>query len=126
MGQQQLLLIVLGVIVVGIAVLVGILLFQQNAVDEKRDLVINESLHIAQIAQEYFRKPSSLAGGNNSFTGWQIPAQFVNGANGSYTATVSATQVIITGTGNEVVSGSDLIEVRTTVTRDSILTQVIH
>jgi hypothetical protein len=126
MGQQQLLLIVLGVIIVGIAVLVGILIFQQSAVDEKRDLVINESLHIAQLAQQYFRKPGSLAGGNNSFTGWQIPQQFVNGANGSFTAIVSATQVEITGTGNEVVSGNDLIQVKAIVTRDSIRTEIIH
>ena len=73
MGQQQLLLIVLGVIIVGIAVLLGIMLFQQNSVDEKRDLVINEILHISQIAQQFYLKPTSLAGGGNSFTGWQIP-----------------------------------------------------
>ncbi|MBP9583315.1 MAG: hypothetical protein KBE38_14235, partial [Ignavibacterium sp.] len=93
MGQQQLLLIVLGVIIVGIAVLLGIMLFQQNSVDEKRDLVINESLHIAQLAQQYYLKPSSLAGGNHSFTGWDIPVQFKSGANGSFTADVNATYV---------------------------------
>jgi len=37
MGQQQLLLIVLGVIVVGIAVIVGINLFTVNAVSSNRD-----------------------------------------------------------------------------------------
>ena len=126
MGQQQLLLIVLGVIIVGIAVLVGILLFQQNSIDEKRDLVINEILHISQIAQQYYLKPTSLAGGGNSFTGWQIPAQFASGANGSFVAIVSPTQVEITGTGNEIVSGSDLIQVKAIVTRDSVVTQIIH
>ena len=34
MGQQQLLLIVLGVIIVGIAVILGIILFRQNSIDE--------------------------------------------------------------------------------------------
>ena len=126
MGQQQILLIVLGVIIVGIAVLVGILLFQHNSVEEKRDLVINESLHIAQLAQQYYLKPSSLAGGNNSFDGWDIPAQFSTGANGSYTALVNPTLVEITGTGNEIVSGGDLIQVKTFVTRDSVRTVVIH
>ncbi len=126
MGQQQLLLIVLGVIIVGIAVLVGILLFQQSSVDEKRDLVINEILHISQIAQQYYLKPTSLAGGGNSFTGWQIPVQFANGANGSYVALVSPSQVEITGTGNEIVSGSDLIQVKAIVTKDSVITQIIH
>jgi len=126
MGQQQLLLIVLGVIIVGIAVLLGIVLFQQNSVEEKRDLVINESLHIATLAQQFYLKPSSLAGGNNTFTGWDIPPQFSNGANGSYTAIVTPTLVEITGTGNEIVSGTDMIEVKTYVTRDSIRTEIIH
>jgi len=126
MGQQQLLLIVLGVIIVGIAVLLGIVIFQQSSVDEKRDLVINESLHIAQLAQQYYLKPSALGGGDNSFSGWTIPRQFQTGANGSFTATVDPNEVQIVGIGNEVVSGSDLIEVRTTVTRDSIWTEVIH
>jgi len=126
MGQQQLLLIVLGVIIVGIAILVGIMLFQQSSVDEKRDLVINEILHISQIAQQFYLKPTSLAGGGNSFTGWQIPAQFIHGANGDFTAVVTATQVEITGIGNEVVSGSDLIQVKAIVTRDSVVTQIIY
>jgi hypothetical protein len=127
LGQQQLLLIVLGVIIVGIAVVLGILLFQQNAVDQKRDLVINEILHISEIAQQYYRKPSSLGGGNNSFTGWDIPEQFKSGANGTYSAIVtSSTQVEITGTGNEIVSGSDLIQVKAIVTRSSVTTEIIH
>ncbi len=40
MGQQQLLLIILGVIIVGIAVAVGITMFQDNAVDQNRSAVI--------------------------------------------------------------------------------------
>ncbi len=44
MGQQQLLLIVLGVIIVGIAVILGIVLFRQNSIDQKRDLLINEGM----------------------------------------------------------------------------------
>ena len=42
MGQQQLLLIVLGVIVVGIAVVVGINLFNANATAANRDGVISD------------------------------------------------------------------------------------
>lgn len=126
MGQQQLLLIVLGVIIVGIAVLVGILLFQQNSIEEKRDMVINESLQIAQLAKAYYLKPTSLAGGNYSFAGWQVPKNFENGVNGSYTALVTANKVEIIGIGNEVVSGNDLIQIKTIITRDTIITEIIH
>ena len=43
MGQQQLLLIVLGVIVVGIAVVVGINLFSANAVSDRKSTRLNSS-----------------------------------------------------------------------------------
>ena len=43
MGQQQLLLIVLGVIVVGIAVVVGINLFNANSISSDRDGVVSRS-----------------------------------------------------------------------------------
>ena len=42
MGQQQLLLIVLGVIIVGIAVVVGINLFNANATNANRDAVVSD------------------------------------------------------------------------------------
>ena len=49
MGQQQLLLIVLGVIVVGVAVAFAIGLFRGNAITTKRDMLLNESGNIAAI-----------------------------------------------------------------------------
>ena len=42
MGQQQLLLIILGVIVVGIAVAVGITMFSDSAISANRDAVTND------------------------------------------------------------------------------------
>lgn len=126
MGQQQLLLIVLGVIIVGIAVLLGIILFRQGAIDNKRDLLINEGLTVANNAREYYFRPSSLGGGQYSFSGWQIPTQLSSTANGSYTASVTANQVEITGTGNELISGSDYIEVKFIITRDGIATEIIN
>ncbi len=126
MGQQQILLIVLGVIIVGIAVILGIVIFRQSSVDGKRDLLINEGMTVASNAKEYFYKPFGYGGGGNSFTGWQIPSQMLTSANGSYTATVNATSVEITGVGNELVSGTDYVEVKFTVTKDSVVTTVIH
>lgn len=126
MGQQQLLLIVLGVIIVGIAVLLGIVLFRQSSIDGKRDLLINEGMTVANNAKEYFHKPTPYGGGGYSFTGWQIPSQMTTSANGSYTAIVNPTNVEITGIGNELVSGTDLVEVKFIVTSDSLETIIIH
>lgn len=126
MGQQQLLLIVLGVIIVGIAILFGIILFRQNSIDHKRDQLINEGMVVANNAREYFHKPSVLGGGQYTFTGWEIPSQMVHSANGSYTANVGANTVEIIGTGNELVSGTDSVKVKFTVTGTGIQTMIIN
>ncbi len=102
MGQQQLLLIILGVIIVGIAVVVGINVFTASSTSANRDAVISDLTTLSNMAQQYYRKPSGLGGGNNAFTNWSIPAQLQGTGNGSYAATVNAGQVILTGTGNQV------------------------
>ena len=56
MGQQQLLLIVLGVIVVGVAVIIGINLFRANAIEQKRDNVMMECITLATQAQQHYLK----------------------------------------------------------------------
>lgn len=112
MGQQQLLLIILGVIVVGIAVAVGITMFQDNAVSANRDAVINDLVNLASRAQQFYRRPYGLGGGQGTFnTGGpnntgitsitQLTSKPLN-ANGSYVlGTVSATQVNLDGYGME-------------------------
>lgn len=101
MGQQQLLLIVIGVIIVGIAIVVGINLASTSAQSANRDAVIADLNNIGAFAQQYYRKPTSMGGGGNSFSGWTIPPSLVKTGNGTYTATVGATVVTIVGTGNE-------------------------
>lgn len=101
MGQQQLLLIVLGVIVVGIAVVVGINLFNANAVSSNRDGVVSDLNNLGAMAQQYYKKPTSMGGGGNAFTGWTLPAELDTTANGNYTVTVNAQSVTIQGYGTE-------------------------
>lgn len=102
MGQQQLLLIVIGVIIVGIAIVVGIQLASTSAQSGNRDAVIADLNNIGAYAQQYYRKPTTMGGGGNSFRGWTIPPSLTKTGNGTYTATVGATVVTIVGTGNEV------------------------
>jgi hypothetical protein len=103
MGQQQLLLIVLGVIVVGIAVVVGINLFNANAVSSNRDGVVSDLNNLGAMAQQFYKKPTSMGGGGNTFTGFALPAELDSTANGSYTAgfVVAAQSVTIVGYGTE-------------------------
>ncbi|MCL6495966.1 MAG: hypothetical protein K6T54_14485, partial [Ignavibacterium sp.] len=82
MGQQQLLLIVLGVIIVGIAVVVGINLFNANAEESAKDSLVSEGTNLGAMAQQFYKKPVAMGGGGNSFNNtsvtpnavWAIPA----------------------------------------------------
>ncbi len=58
MGQQQLLLIVLGVILVGVAVVLGIQYFGVGAEEGAKDELVAHSLIIGANAQEWFKKPA--------------------------------------------------------------------
>ena len=108
MGQQQLLLIILGVIVVGIAVAVGITMFNDSAVSANRDAVTNDLINLASRAQQFYRRPTALGGGGGSFATLTDISQIaktkkgsalVNG-NGSYTL-ATGNPVLITGVGTE-------------------------
>jgi hypothetical protein len=105
MGQQQLLLVVLGVIVVAIAVVVGFNMFNSNAISSNRDSIVSDLNNLGTMAQEYWRRPSAMGGGDRSFTGWTIPAHTDTTPNGTYAATVTAQTITIVGTGNEFYNG---------------------
>ena len=126
MGQQQLLLIVLAMILVGIAVIFAITLFRQKAVDSKRDLLVNEGGNIATDALEYYKKPAAFGGGGRSFLGWSIPASIVTTAAGYYVATIFRDSVVIIGTGNDVTTGTDSVKVQFSVYQDTYKTQIIN
>ena len=126
LGQQQLLLIVLGLIIVGVAIIVGINLFTANAVEAKRNGLTNELLHMASLAQQYYKTPIAYGGGERVFTGWVIPLPLVSTATGRYEATVQAQQVLLRGIGNELVTANDSVEVQMTVFPNDYSTVIIH
>ena len=115
MGQTQLLMIVLAVIIVGIAVAVGITQFSESAVTANRDAVAADCQLIVAKAQQWYRKPTSLGGGGNSFTGVTLAKLGISASNQnatSYTLTQTAgNQITVVGTGVEEspTSGSALV-----------------
>jgi hypothetical protein len=120
LGQQQLLLIVLGVIVVGIAVVVGINLFTANAVSSNRDGVVADLTNLGAMAQQYYRKPAAMGGGGYTFTNWSIVGTKLDTTpNGVYVPTVAAQSVTIVGTGNEK-NGATAIKHTATITSTAI------
>lgn len=119
MGQQQLLLIVLGVIIVGIAIVVGINLFNANAEQSAKDTMVSEGTNLGALAQQYYKKPKAMGGGGNNFSGFVIPTKLQNTPTGSWAASVTSTLVTLTGDPNDYTW-----TVTTRVYADSILSTV--
>ena len=127
MGQQQLLLIVLGVIIVGIAVVVGINVFTASATDSNRDAITADLTNLSSMAQQYYRKPTSLGGGGNTFTGWAVPSSLTQTSNMSaaVTPTVAAQSVTLVAVGNETgTDGSTKVKVTIVVSPTSLVTTI--
>lgn len=108
MGQQQLLLIILGVIIVGIAIAVGITMFASGSVQSNKDAIINDMNNLAANAYQHRIRPASMGGGagvyDNSMGGleWTIPAKLDTTENAYYTATsVGANNVVLLATSSQ-------------------------
>lgn len=104
MGQQQLLLIVLGVIIVGIAVVVGINLFNANAEESAKDTIVSEGTNLGALAQQFYKKPVALGGGGNAFnksggaaTEFTIPPKLKTTPSATWTVVNTDTTATFTG-----------------------------
>ena len=127
MGQQQLLMIVLALIIIAIAIAISVELFRANAIENKRDILIEETSALGTMALQYFKKPQEFGGGGQSFMGWKVPSHMNQTVNGNFiTANIQADEVRILGTGSEVVTGGDSIQVVTIVKVDEFYTIIIH
>jgi hypothetical protein len=99
MGQQQLLLIILAVLVIGIAIAIGVSLFTAQSVESNRDTMITDIENITAHAYQFYNRPTSIGGGGGTFAGYRIPAKMATNENGVYVASGgTATQITITGT----------------------------
>lgn len=86
MGQQQLLLLVLGIVIVGLAVVAGINAFDENNQKSQKDAILNEGFRIATDIQAHAIKPTQMGGG-----GGTLPANFADA--GIETETVDGSEV---------------------------------
>ena len=107
MGQQQLLLIILGVIIVGIAIAVGLSLFSAQSIESNRDAMINDINNLNAHAYQYYIRPVSMGGGGGTFVGYTIPLKMSSNDNATYVPS-GQTAVLVTFTGTSV-SGNGTI-----------------
>jgi type II secretory pathway pseudopilin PulG len=114
MGQTQILMIILAVIIIGIAVTVGITQFGESSLAANRDAVAGDCQRVIALSQQWAKKPASLGGGGNAFTGLTLAAIGVGAtnANGAVALAVGDENTITcTGTGNEKTSAGAAVTV---------------
>ena len=79
MGQQQLLLIVLVMILVGAAILVGMQIYDESNRETAITTMSKDLVNLSSIALNFYRTPTDLGGGGQSFTNskansnWKVP-----------------------------------------------------
>ena len=102
--QQQQLLIILGVMLVGIALVVGIQMLGEDAANENLEAVIADCTFLATQAQHWYKSPGNLEGGGRSFAHFALSAIGADSVNAHGTYSVSrltGESFVLTGTGIE-------------------------
>ncbi len=124
MGTQQLLLLVVVMIVVGVAITLASQLFDSNAEISTQDSIVSESFNLGSLAQQYYNKPREFAGGSKSFIGWLISASFDSTLNGTYSVEkISKEELILIGKPDSTKKYDWYV--KTTITRINMETEVV-
>jgi hypothetical protein len=128
MGSQQLLLIVLTMLLVGVALAIAISLFQANAVESSRNALIEDMLSLAGRAREYYSRPVRLGGGNRDFTNVTINILTARpeNENGRYYVISTTKNELVLGGKGRIVVGSDTIEVQMSIDEATSIIKIIH
>ncbi len=99
MGQQQILMVILGVIIVGIAIAVGIAQFGSSSISSAKDGLINDLNNLSINAFQYKSLPRSMGGGSGSYVGYNIPSKLQSNEDGTFSvSTTTATRVTFVAT----------------------------
>ena len=110
MGTQQILLIVLSVIIVGIAVAVGITMFNAQATNSNRQAIMGDMNNLASSALAFYKTPTTHGGGGNTWglldnlgnwLGYEWDGTICETGNGTYSITTAGDILTIIGLGTE-------------------------
>ena len=135
MGQQQILLIVLAAVIVGIAVVVGMQMMGESAIDANKRACTQDLLNLAAKAQQWWRTPTSLGGGGRTFaalsadsTGLAVLTHEPTTENGTLAIKTAgdASTVVLQITGIESADDDDLPMILSlSVTKDAVGSLVV-
>jgi hypothetical protein len=98
MGQQQLFLVIIGVIIAGIAMGVGMTLFNTHAISSNKDALVTQINHLASNAYAYRTSLTTMGGGGGSYAGYAIPVPLTNTDDGTFAVNARQQSITLTGT----------------------------
>ena len=99
MGQQQLILIVLAVLIVGIAIAAGLGLFSANTTEENKLQIINDLNTISALARKYRMRPLTMAGGAGSYVGFTFPSVIRSSRTANYSVlSIASDEITVVAT----------------------------
>jgi len=119
MGQTQLLLVILGVLLVGVAIFVGVSMFEANTIENTRNAIMADLNAFAARAHAYYWKPLNQGGGNKSFVGVTIRLIYPMEENTNaryHLESAAQDNCVIVGVGKVVASNGDSVRVRIRIT----------
>ncbi len=112
MGYQQILMLVLGIIIIGLSVTVGLDMFTQEMMRINRQSIISDMNIFAGTANAYYRTPSSMGGGDRTWDvdrmgmwfGYNYDAanNSISNSNGTYIFSSSDDVLTIIGIGTSI------------------------
>lgn len=129
MGQTQLLLVVLGLLLVGVAVFVGVSIFSANTIESTRNAIIVDLGNFAARATQYYWKPTTQGGGGKSFMNITLSQIYPMAENENaryYIESASDDQCVIVGVGKIVTTNDDSIRVRIRVTTQRNIVEILN
>lgn len=95
MGNQQILLLIVGTVIVTLAVTAGIMFVRESYSESVGDQIQQVLQQQAENAKVYHMKPKSLGGGSGGFTGFSLSSDMKNVAGVSYMTTISNPSLIM-------------------------------
>ena len=129
MGQTQLLLVVLGLMLIGIAIYVGVSMFSANAVEDTRNAIIVDLQNFATRANAYYWRPVAQGGGGKSFNDITLARIYpmAENLNARYAIeSADADECVIAGVGKIVTTNGDSIRVRIRVTTQRNIVEILN
>jgi len=112
MGYQQILMLVLGVIIIGLSVVVGLIMFTQQMVNINRSSIISDMNIFAGVASAYYKTSANYGGGNRIWdvdkmgfwfgNNYDAANNSISNNNGTYIFSAEGDVLIIVGIGTQV------------------------